>query len=60
MNDKLIHLRDAAERLGKSENALRSMVHKRTAPPSAVVGGRRMFRESDLDAFIADAFGNDG
>lgn len=56
---ELLTVGEAAERLGRTENALRWMIHKGTAPRSARVGGRRMFRASDVDAYIASAFGED-
>lgn len=56
---ELLTVGEAAERLGRTENALRFMIHKGTAPRSALVGGRRMFRSSDVDSYIARAFGED-
>lgn len=53
---RLLSLEEAAERLNKTPTQLRYMLHARTAPPSAKIGGRRMFRESDIDAFITRAF----
>lgn len=52
----LLTLPEVAERLRKSEAQLRWMIHQGTAPKSALIGGRRMFREHDVDAFIAAAF----
>lgn len=53
---RLLSLEEAAERLNKTPAQLRYMIHSGTAPLSAKIGGRRMFRECDLDTFIADAF----
>lgn len=47
---------EVAERLRKSEKQLRWMIHQGTAPPSGLLGGRRMFREEDVEAFINAAF----
>lgn len=49
-------LKEAAERLRKSEDQLRWMIHAGTAPRSAKIGGRRMFRESDIEDYINAAF----
>lgn len=56
MSDKLLFIRDVAARLGRSEAQIRWMVHEKKAPKSAVIGGRRMWRESDVEAFIENAF----
>lgn len=56
MTDKLLFVRDVAERLGRSEKQIAWMVHKGTAPKSALIAGRRCFRESDVEAFIEAAF----
>lgn len=55
MSDKLLTVREAAVPLRTTEKGLRWMIHKGTAPTSIRIGGRRMFRESDIDRFIADA-----
>lgn len=47
---------EVAERLNKSPSQLRWMIHKGTAPRSGIIGGRRMFREEDVEAFIDAAF----
>lgn len=52
----LLTLAEAAERLRKSESQLRWMIHSGTAPKSALIGGRRMFRESDVEEYINAAF----
>ncbi|WP_295824169.1 helix-turn-helix domain-containing protein [uncultured Microbacterium sp.] len=57
MEDKLLTFKEAAEKLRTSEAGLRWMVHSGKAPKSALIGGaRRMFRESDVQAFIDAAF----
>jgi excisionase family DNA binding protein len=52
----LLTLAEVAERLRKSEAQLRWMIHSGTAPKSALIGGRRMFRESDIEEYINQAF----
>ncbi|PPG61628.1 AlpA family transcriptional regulator [Rathayibacter sp. AY1C5] len=52
----LLTLPETAERLRKSEAQLRWMVHRGTAPKSALIGGRRMWRASDVASFIEAAF----
>jgi excisionase family DNA binding protein len=52
----LLTLPEVAERLRKSEAQLRWMIQRGTAPKHAKIGGRVMFRESDVEAFIANAF----
>lgn len=52
----LLTLAEAAERLRKSQAQLRWMIHSGTAPKSALIGGRRMFRESDIEEYINKAF----
>ena len=56
MADKLLLIEDVAERLGRSKSQITWMIHKGTAPKSAIIGGRRTFRESDVEAFIEAAF----
>lgn len=56
MEDKIIFAPEVAERLGRSEAQLRWMVHKGTAPKSAMIAGRRCWRLSDVEAFIEAAF----
>ncbi|WP_323743037.1 MULTISPECIES: helix-turn-helix domain-containing protein [unclassified Rathayibacter] len=52
----LLTLPETAEMLRKSEAQLRWMIQTKTAPRSAVIGGRRMFRRADVDDFITKAF----
>lgn len=56
MSDKLLFIKDVADRLGRSPAQVSWMVHKGTAPKSAIIAGRRMFKESDVEAFIDAAF----
>jgi predicted DNA-binding transcriptional regulator AlpA len=53
---RLIFVEDFAEIIGRSSSAVRYMIHKGTAPRSAKIGGRRMFRESDVLAWIDAQF----
>lgn len=53
---QLLTLEEVAELLRKSPAQLRWMIHNSTAPKSAKIGGRRMFRQIDVDAYIAAAF----
>lgn len=52
----LLTLGETAERLRKSEAQLRWMIHAGTAPRSAKIGGRRMFRAADVEDYINAAF----
>jgi predicted DNA-binding transcriptional regulator AlpA len=56
MTDRLVVFKNAAEQLQTTEAGLRWMVHQGIAPKSAKIGGRRMFRQSDIDAYISAAF----
>lgn len=56
MQHTLLTLDETAERLRKSRTQLEWMIHVGKAPVSAKIGGRRMFREADVDAFIESAF----
>lgn len=56
---ELLTVAEAAEVLRKSEAQLRWMLHTKTAPKSGLIGGRRMFRRSDIEAFINAAFEED-
>lgn len=53
---KLLTLPEAATQLRKTPGGLRWMVHAGTAPKSGLIGGRRMFRQADIDAYIDQAF----
>lgn len=54
--DRLLFIEEVAEILRKSPSSLRFMIHEGTAPASAKIGGRRMFRESDVSAWIEEQF----
>lgn len=56
MPTKLLTLEETAELLRKTPSQLRWMLHAGTAPKSAIIGGRRMFRETDVEEFIETAF----
>ena len=56
MTNRLLTLDETAERLRKTPSQLRWMRQTGNAPKSAKIGGRIVFRESDVDAFIAAAF----
>ncbi|BCW59592.1 helix-turn-helix domain-containing protein [Arthrobacter sp. StoSoilB20] len=53
---KLLTLTETAERLRKTPASLRWMIHAGTAPKSALIGNRRLFRESDIADYISQAF----
>nr|WP_038468126.1 helix-turn-helix domain-containing protein [Arthrobacter sp. PAMC 25486] len=53
---KLLTLDEVAQMLRKTPASLRWMIHVGTAPASALIGNRRMFRESDVEAYINAAF----
>jgi predicted DNA-binding transcriptional regulator AlpA len=52
----LLTLNETAELLRKSPSQLRWMLHNGKAPKSAKIGGRVMFRDGDVKAFIDAAF----
>ncbi|CAH0197923.1 MULTISPECIES: hypothetical protein [unclassified Microbacterium] len=54
--DKIMFIGDVADRLRRTPAQLRWMVHMGTAPQSAIIAGRRCWRESDVEKYIADAF----
>lgn len=54
----LLTLDEVATQLRKSEAQLRWMIHAGTAPRSAKIGGRRMFRADDVESYIAAQFDN--
>jgi excisionase family DNA binding protein len=56
MVDKLMFVGEVAERLRCSEGALRWKMHAGTAPKHAKLGGRVVFRESDVESYIEAAF----
>ena len=56
MTDKLLYIEEVAEILRRSPSAIRYMVHAGTAPRSANIAGRRMFKESDVHAWIEQQY----
>lgn len=54
--DRLIYTDEVAEILRRTPAAVRYMIHANTAPKSALIGGRRMFRESDVYAWVDAQF----
>jgi predicted DNA-binding transcriptional regulator AlpA len=54
--DRILFIEEVAARLRRSPAQLRWMLHTGAAPKSAKIGGRRCWRESDVEKFIADAF----
>lgn len=55
----LLTLPEVAEMLRKSEAQLRWMRHQGKAPRAAIIGGRIMFREADVVAWIDAQFESD-
>lgn len=55
----LLTLPETAGLLRKSNDQLRWMLHTGKAPRSAIIGGRRMFREADVVAWIDAQFDAD-
>lgn len=60
MADPLLYVPEVAERLRRSPAQIRFMLTKGTAPKHAKIAGRIVFRESDVDAYIANAFAEAG
>lgn len=56
MSTKLWTIDDVAEYLGRSRRAVEWMVYAGTGPKSAVLAGRRMFRQADVEAWIDEQF----
>ncbi|WP_157156248.1 AlpA family transcriptional regulator [Diaminobutyricimonas sp. LJ205] len=56
---ELLTLEEVADLLRKSPAQIRWMIHNGTAPKSGKIGGRRMFRKADVDAYIEAAFATD-
>ena len=55
--DKLLYVEEVAEMLRKTPASLRQNIHKgENVPRSAKIGGRRMFRESEVLAWIDEQF----
>lgn len=59
---KLLTLAEVAEMLRKTPAQLRWMRHNNSGPPSALIGGRVMYREHEVIDWINEAFegGNRG
>ena len=56
MTSRLLGLRDVAELSGTSENTLRYWRQRKLGPPSAKLGRRSVYRESDVLAWIEAQF----
>ncbi|WP_221586057.1 AlpA family transcriptional regulator [Microbacterium sp. G2-8] len=54
--DRLLFIDEVADRLRRSPAQIRWMVHQGTAPKHAKIGGRLVFRESEVEAYIDEAF----
>lgn len=53
---KLWTLEETAKALRKTEAQMRWMRFNGTGPKSAKIGGRVMYREEDVEAYISEAF----
>lgn len=53
---QLLTLPEVADMLRKSEAQVRWMLYNNAAPKSAKIGGRRMFRLSDVEAWVNAQF----
>ncbi len=53
---KLLTLPETAAKLRKTEQQFRWMLYTGSAPRSAKIGGRLMFREADVDEWVEAAF----
>ena len=58
--EKLLRIEDVAEQTGVCENTLRYWRHTNTGPPSAKLGRRVVYRESELLAWIDQQFDGRG
>ncbi|MGO1978195.1 helix-turn-helix transcriptional regulator [Brachybacterium tyrofermentans] len=56
MNTKLMTKAETAEALRRTVKQLEWMQYTGNAPKSALIGGRRMFRVSDVEAWISEQF----
>ena len=56
MNTKLMTKQETAEALRKTPKQLDWLIYTGNAPKSALIGGRRMFRAADVEAWIDAAF----
>lgn len=53
---KLLTATEVADRLRITESQLAWQVQAKRAPRHAIIAGRRMWRESDVESFITEAF----
>ena len=53
---KLLFVGEVAAMLRRSPDQLRYMMSQGTAPKHAKIGGRVMFKESDVESYIEDAY----
>lgn len=53
---KLLTLEEAGEILRKTPSQMRWMIHAKKAPPHAKIGGRIMFKEAELHAWVEAQF----
>lgn len=53
---KLLFVPDVADRLRKSEQAIRWLVHTRQIVAPAKIGGRLVWREADLEEWLDRQF----
>ena len=56
MNTKLMTKAETAEALRKTTKQLDWLIYTGNAPKSALIGGRRMFRVADVEAWIEEQF----
>lgn len=56
MSQQLLLVDEVAAKLRKKPAQLRWMIHAGKAPRHAKIGGRLVWRESDVDAYIEAAF----
>jgi hypothetical protein len=58
--DPLLTISEVADWMRRSEAQMRWLRHTGAGPRSAKVAGRVMYRTSDVERYIADAFDKDG
>lgn len=56
MSTRLMTKAETAERLRKTPKQLDWLIYTGNAPHSAKIGGRRMWREADVEAWISEQF----
>ncbi len=56
MQDQLLFIPEVAERLRRSPDQIRWMITQGTAPRHAKIAGRIVFKSSDVEAYIDEAF----